>query len=43
MDIYPVQAIIAHIYASEAAALLTSKAFEDKEIEYIEWMTTEGN
>lgn len=30
-------------YASEAAVLLINKAFEDEEIEYIEWMTTEGN
>lgn len=30
-------------YAFEAAVLLIDKAFEDEEIEYIEWMTTEGN
>lgn len=30
-------------YASEAAVLLVDKAFEDEDIEYIEWMTTEGN
>lgn len=30
-------------YAFEAAALLINKAFEDKGIEYIEWMTTKGN
>ena len=30
-------------YASEAAVLLIDKAFEDEGIEYIEWMTTEGN
>ncbi len=30
-------------YAFEAATLLINKAFEDDEIEYIEWMTTEGN
>lgn len=31
------------VYAFEAAALLINKAFEDKGIEYIEWMTTKGN
>lgn len=30
-------------YAFEAATLLINKAFEDKGIEYIEWMTTKGN
>lgn len=30
-------------YAFEAATLLINKAFEDEKIEYIEWMTTEGN
>jgi RimJ/RimL family protein N-acetyltransferase len=30
-------------YAFEAATLLINKAFEDKAIEYIEWMTTKGN
>ncbi len=30
-------------YAFEAATLLINWAFEDEEIEYIEWMTTEGN
>ena len=30
-------------YAFEAANLLINRAFEDEEIEYIEWMTTEGN
>lgn len=30
-------------YAFEAATFLINKAFEDEKIEYIEWMTTEGN
>lgn len=30
-------------YAFEAATLLINKAFEDEEIDYVEWMTTEGN
>ncbi|EOS69650.1 hypothetical protein C818_02431 [Lachnospiraceae bacterium MD308] len=30
-------------YAFEASSLLINKAFENEEIEYIEWMATEGN